>query len=153
MIGAARRIFLTSAQFDDPPPPFRTGAAGLVRLDASGDFELEERMRISANSSHALIGHGVLDSLNELSPEGTLGEGRPVLFRPSLVEDARSVLYAADRTTYGGKWEFVVAREEGDPPIEYRVAVLNREYQVTLVRLVDVFNRASRHGEAVWLSL
>lgn len=149
----ARRVYLASDDFDDPPPPFRTGAAGLVRLDDQGEFDLEERVRISANSLHAMVGHGVVDRLNALGLEGTLGAGAPVLFRPGLVEDARSVLYDADRRTYGASYEFVVAREPGPPPTEYRVAVLNREYQVTLVRLVDVFQRASRHGEAVWIAL
>ena len=150
---SVQRIYLAADDFDDPPPPFRTGAAGLVRLDAEGEFELEERVRISANSLHAMVGHGVVDRLNALGLEGTLGSGAPVLFRPALIEDARSVLYAADRQTYGAQYEFVVGREDGTPPTEYRVAVHNREYQVTLVRLVDVFQRASRHGEAVWIAL
>ena len=153
MSDAIERIFLAAEDFDDPPSPFRTGAAGLVRLDDEGAFELDERVRISANSLHAMIGHGVVDRLNELEPEGTLGAGAPVLFRPALIEAARSVLYEADRNTYGGRWEFVVAREEGERPREFRVAVRNREYQVTLVRLVDVFQRASRHGEAVWMAV
>lgn len=147
------RVYLAADAFDDPPPPFRTGAAGLVRLDAAGEFELEERLRISANSLHAMVGHGVVDRMNALGLEGTLGAGAPVLVRPGLVERARSVLYDADRKTYGASYEFVVAREDEPVPREFRVAVRNREYQVTLVRLVDVLNRASRHGEAVWISL
>lgn len=149
----ARRVFLAPDDWHDPPPPFRTGAAGLLRLDAQGDFELDERLRISANSAHALIGHGVVEGLNALGPEGTLGEGLPVVFRPALVTAARSLLYAADPTTYGGAFDFVVAVDTGPPPTEFRVAVDNREYQVTLVRLVDVFQRASRRGEAVWITL
>ncbi len=147
------RVYLAADDFDDPPPPFRTGAAGLVRLDAEGDFELEERLRISANSVHAMVGHGIVERLNALGLEGTLGSGAPVLFRPAIVERARGILYEADRDTYGASHEFVVARAGGDPPTEYRVAVHNREYQITLVRLVDVFNRASRHGEAVWIAI
>ncbi len=114
---------------------------------------MEDRVHISANSAHALIGHGVLDQLNELELEGRFGRGVPVLVRPSVIEDARAVLYAADRTTYGSDWEFLVERVEGPPTVEYRVAIANREYQITLVRLVDVFNRASRHGDAVWIRL
>ena len=75
------------------------------------------------------------------------------MIRPSLVEEARSILYDADSQTYGGEWEFVVAREEGEPPTEYCLRVVNREYQITLVRIVDVLNRASRHGAAVWLAI
>ncbi len=149
----ARRVYLGSGDFDAPPPPFRTGAVGLVGVDASGDFAVEERVRVSANTLHALEGHGVIERLNALGLEGTLGKGLPVLCRPALVEAARSILYAADRTTYGGRFEFVVARAPGDPPVEYRVAVANREYQVGLVRIIDVFHRASRFGEGVWLGL
>lgn len=148
-----RIVHLETRDFEDPPAPFRTGVAGLVRLDADGEIELEERTRLSANTLHALEGHGVLDRLGELELEGTFGDAAPVLVRPSLVEDARSILYEADRTTYGNESEFVVARVDGDPPVEYRVAVANREYQVGLVRLIDVFNRASRFGQAVWLAL
>lgn len=146
-------VHLDAHAFDDPPPPFRTGSAGLVHLDADGGLELEERVHVSANTLHALEGHGVLDRLAELELEGTLGSGAPVLVRPTRIEAARTILYEADRTTYGGMHDFVVAREPGDPPVEYRVAVANREYQVGLVRLVDVFNRASRFGQAVWLAL
>lgn len=148
-----RNVFLQACDFDDPPAPFRTGAAGLVRLDAEGELQMEERVRISANSTHALIGHGILDQLNELDLGGRLGRGVPIMVRPSLVEDARSILYAGDRNTYGRDWEFIVERDEGPPAIEYRVAVANREYQITLVRLVDVFNRASRYGDAVWITI
>jgi len=148
-----RIVRLGANDFEDPPAPFRTGTAGLVHFDADGEIALEERARISANTLHALDGHGVFDRLAELDLEGSFASGAPVLFRPSLVEDARAILYEADRTTYGNQSEFVVAREEGDPPVEYRVAVVNREYQVGLVRLIDVFNRASRFGQAVWLAL
>ena len=150
---STQRIFLRAKDFASPPPPFRTGTAGLVHLDERGDFDLEERVQISANSLHALIGHGVVDRLNELALEGSLGTGAPVMIRPSLVEDARSILYDADSQTYGSEWEFVVAREEGKPPTEYCLRVVNREYQITLVRIVDVLNRASRHGAAVWLAI
>ena len=123
------------------------------RIDEAGVFELEKRVRISANSTHALIGHGVLDALNELELDGELGRGVPIMVRPSVVEQARSILYQADRKTYGGAWGVLVDRLEGDPPIEHRVAVANREYQVTLVRLIDVMNQASRVGDAVWIEI
>ena len=148
-----RRIHLEPAEFESPPPPFRAGAAGFVRASSDGGFEMEARLKISGNSTHAMFGHGVIDSLNRLDLEGSIGSGVPAMIRPSLVEDARSILYAADRTTYGGSWEFLVHREEGDPPTEYLVAVANREYQVTLVRLIDVLNAASRVGDAVWIDI
>ena len=153
MKSIVRRVLLSSEDFDDPPAPFRTGAAGEVRLDAEGAFALEERLRISANSLHAMVGHGVVERLNALPLEGTLGAGAPSLIRPSVVGDARRVLYEADATSYGGAWEFLVHRDEGPPITEYRVAGVNREYQLTLVRLIDILHRAGRHGEAVWLAL
>jgi hypothetical protein len=153
MQSAARCVLLRPEDFDAPAAPFRTGAAGMVRLDAEDAFELEERLRISANSLHAMVGHGVVDRLNGLPLEGALGAGVPSLIRPAVVDDARRILYEADATSYGGTWEFLVHREEGPPVTEYRVAVANREYQLTLVRLVDILNRAARRGEAVWLAL
>lgn len=147
------RRYLDRSEFDDPPPPYRSGTAGFVRVGSDGHFEMETRVRISGNSTHALIGHGVVDALNELDIEGTIGTGAPALFRPSLLDGARSILYEADRKTYGGAWEFVVHREEGSEVVEYCVAVVNREYQVTLVRLIDVFHQASRVGEAVWIEI
>ena len=55
-------------------------------MRADGEVELEVRVRISGNSSHALIGHGVIDRLNELDLEGTIGAGAPAMIRPAVVE-------------------------------------------------------------------
>jgi len=150
---ATRIVFLAEDDFMSPPAPFRTGAAGVVRFAEDDSLEMDERVKLSANAVHALIGHGVLDRLNELDLEGAVGRGVPVLIRPGLIEDARTILYAADPTTYGQEWEFLVDRDEGPPPVEFRVRVVNREYQIALVRLIDVFNRASRHGDAAWITI
>ena len=148
-----RIVFLDQDEFMSPPAPFRTGTAGLVRFDEQDSLEMDERVKLSANAVHALIGHGVLDQLNELDLEGSIGRGVPVLIRPALIEEARTILYAADPTTYGKEWEFLVERDPGPPPVEYRVRIVNREYQIALVRLIDVFNRASRHGDAAWITI
>lgn len=145
--------YLQPDEFDDPPPPFRTGSAGFVRLGPEDTLETELRLRLSANTTHALIGHGVLDEINALPLEGTLGSRLPALIRPSEIEEARTILYAADRNTYGGQWEFLVQPIEIDDPIEYRLRVQNREYQINLTRLIDVLNEASRVGEAVWIDI
>ena len=71
---ALRVVYLTADEFAEPPPPFRTGAAGIVRVGDDGALEQETRLRISANSSHALTGHGVVAALNALGLEGELGE-------------------------------------------------------------------------------
>lgn len=149
----ARRVYLAPDQFENPPPPFRTGAAGFIQLGPEDEIELQTRVRISANSTHALIGHGVVDTLNDLSLEGRLGSGVPVPIRPNQLEPARRILYQADRKTYGGHWEFVIDRKQGPTPTEYCVAIENREYQITLSRLIDVLNEASRVGYGVWIEI
>ncbi len=149
--GAVRLIYLEREQFDAPPAPFRTGAGGRVWLSERGGLETDERVRLSANTVHALEGHGVIVELNRLPLEmGALGEGREVLVPQAALEDAAHILTEADRKTYGATWEFVVAR---DAAVEYRVRIENREYQRALARMRDLIVAASRQGFAVWLRI
>lgn len=146
-----RVIYLAAEERDAPPPPFRTGAGGHVWLSGAGTLETDERVRLSANTVHALEGHGVLDALNRLPLEmGRLGGGRDVLLPQSALDEAADILTEADRKTYGASYEFVVARAEG---AEYRLRVDNREYQRALARLRDLLVAASRQGFAVWLRI
>jgi hypothetical protein len=146
-----RVVYLAADHPGDPPPPFRCGAGGRVWLNERGELEADERVRISANSVHALIGHGVVDALNRLPLElGKLGEGRQALLPQATLDAAADILTEADRRTYGGEWEFVVAR---DADTEYRVRVVNREYQRALARLRDLVVAAGRQGDAVWLRI
>jgi hypothetical protein len=131
----------------------RAGEAGLLSLAGDGGFETDVRVRLSPNSVHALLGHGVVDLLNRLPLEGTIGAGPPAVVPPAALEAVRDIFYEADRKTYGGTWEFPVGAEGGPDPVEYRLRISNREYQVTLVRLVDLATRASRYGHAIWLQL
>ena len=152
---AARRapVYLQAAEIDDPPPPFRTGEAGLVWVGGAGTLETDARVPLSANAVAALFGHGVIDELNRLALEGRLGSGRDAILPQGILEKAAAILYEADRKTYGGTWEFVVDRA-GDPePVEYRVRVDNREYQRSLLRLTDLLTLASRNGHAVRMRL
>ena len=146
-----RRVYLAAEEFDDPPPPFRRGEAGLVWLGADGSMKIDTRVRLSANATHALEGHGVLDALNELPLEGRLGEGRDVIVPQQVLEATSALLYEADRRTYGDNWELVVARLGGEEAVEYRVRVDNRDYQRNLLRLTDLLALASRRGHAVRL--
>jgi len=148
-----RVVYLGTETRDADPRFLRTGEAGLLSLAADGGFDTEVRVGISPNSVHALIGHGVVEELNRLPLEGTLGSGAPAVIPPARLEAARAVFYEADRKTYGGAWEFVVGSDAGPDAAEYRWQIENREYQVTLVRLVDLATRASRYGHAVWLQL
>ena len=144
-----QQVYLQPEQFESPPPPFRTAEAGLVWLDEEGLPATDTRVRLSANATHALEGHGVLEALARLPLQGSLGGGRDVLVPQATLRDAAQVFYDADRNTYGGTWDFLVFPREGDPPIEYRVRVDNREYQRSLLRLTDLLNLASRLGHAV----
>ena len=146
-----RLIYLEPDQFESPPPPFRTGAAGRVWLSEWGELETDERVRLSANTVHALEGHGVLVELNRLPVElGKLGDGRDVLVPHAALDTAADILTEADRKTYGARYEFVVAREHG---AEYRIRIQNREYQRALARMRDLLVAAGRQGFAVWLRI
>jgi hypothetical protein len=147
----AKQVYLSQGDFDAPPPPFRTAQAGLVWLEENGLFETDTRVRLSANTTHALEGHGVLRALAELPLQGMLGGGQDVIVPQGTLRDAAQVLYEADRNTYGRIWDFLIYTEPGAVPIEYRVRVDNREYQRSLLRLTDLLNMASRVGHAVRL--
>ena len=139
---------------DAPVPPFRRGEVGPVWIDARGELHAEAHLELSANSTHALLGHGVAGELDRLGLElGPLEAGRDALIPPGLLEEAIPLLYEADRKTYGGRFEFCVGRAEAPSPVEYRVRIDNREYQRTLARLQFLLTTASRHGWGVRLRL
>lgn len=151
MRAAVRVIYLSPEQYDEPPPPFRTGVGGRVWMSERGELETDERVRLSANTVHALEGHGVLNALNRLPLEmGRLGEGREVLVPQAALDEFADILTEADRKTYGALYEFVVAREPG---AEWRIRIENREYQRALARLRDLVVQAGRQGFAVWLRI
>ena len=140
----------------DPVPgaPLRSGSAGFVRPTAAGDFESESRLRLSANSTHALMGHGVVASLNQLPLQGRLGTGMQVLIPPGQLEPARLLFYRADEKTYGRNYEFEVGgQEHRDPGVEYRIRIDNREYQQTLSGLQYLLRTASHDGLAAWITI
>jgi hypothetical protein len=143
-----RIIYLRAEDIDAPAPPYRTGVGGRVWLSERGELEVDERVRLSANTVHALEGHGVLGELNRLPLEmGKLGDGREVLVPQFALDEAADILTEADRKTYGATYEFVVARDAG---AEYRIRIENREYQRALARMRDLIVAAGRQGFAVW---
>ena len=131
----------------------RQGEAGFFRVRPGGAIDLETRVALTPNSAHALLGHGVVEQLNGLPLEGRLGAAREVVFPPSILDEARAILYEADRKTYGGSWEFVVAAPPGPERVEYRIRIDNREYQRTLTRLQDWLTMAGREGIGAWMRL
>jgi len=148
-----RAIYLLSEQAEAPTPPFRTGDVGTVNVDPSGCLELRVGVSLSANTVHALLGHGVVDALNELSIEGRIGDGREALIPPSSLDDTRRIFYEADRRTYGGSFEFVVERRTSPELVEYRIRIENREYQASLARLQFLVTQAGHDGLAVWIRI
>ena len=141
-----RVVYLRPGEFENPPPPFRCGEAGCVWLDAEGRVRSDTRVRLSANTTHALLGHGVVDALNALGPQGRIGEAREALLPHALLEAVQALFYAADCKTYGGVWEFCAGVRDA---VEYRVRVHNREYQRSLSRLQFLVSTAREEGFAL----
>lgn len=148
-----RVVHFDHARADEEQPGFGRGEAGFVKL-VEGAFEPERRVEIGPNAYHALHGHGVVGALDRLPLEGgPLGQGGEAWIRPGAAEDAAAIFYDADRRTYGGRFEFVVHRQEVPEPLEYRIVIDNRDYQRTLSRLQFLAMTAGRHGWAIHLRL
>lgn len=148
-----RVVYYDPGRADAAQPAFRSGEAGRLELLADGSFELETAFAISPNSCCALWGHGVVAELAPLAGGGPIEPDREVLLTPSRLEEAAKVFYAADRKTYGARYEFVAARAAEPEPVEYRLVVDNREYQRALNRLQFLATWSARNGRAVWLRL
>lgn len=131
----------------------RSGAAGFVWLGDRGDLESDTRIELSANTTHALLGHGVVDALNALELEGRIGGGVEAIVPPAALDPVRSVFVDADRMTYGAEHEFVVAQRDLPDRIEYRIRIDNREFQIALARLTFLASQASREGKAIWIRI
>ena len=134
--------------------PFAEGEAGIVWIEPSGDVETDTQVRISANSLHALHGHGVVEALNALDPTvGPVGSGGDAVISPDRVEEALRLFYEADRMTYGARHDLLVRAANGEDPREYRIVIDNREYQRTLSKLQYMTSGASRMGHGIRLRL
>jgi hypothetical protein len=131
----------------------RSGEAGFLWIGEDGAFQTDTRVELSFNTTHALLGHGVVDALNELALEGRVGEGVEAILPAAILDSARAVFIDADRTTYGATHEFVLASRSDPDPTEYRIRIHNREYQAALTRLTDLTSSASREGKAVWVRI
>ncbi len=144
-------LVLESPKLGDHPG-LRSGDAGWVWMSDEGELETNTRVELSPNSTHALLGHGVVDGLNRLDLEmGLAGEGRDILIPQSVLDDASDLFYEADRRTYGAIYEFPVEGRDGAETCVIRID--NREYQRCLARLQDLLRGASRAGHAVRLRI
>ena len=133
---------------------FRSGRAGHGKIDRDGNLLTDPRVEIGCNAYHALLGHEVALRLNQLPLDGgPVGSGNEAWIRPGAAEQAAHLFYEADRKTYGGRWEFVVARQDIPEPVEYRIRIDNRAYQSALSQLQFLATTASRHGWAISLMI
>jgi hypothetical protein len=150
-------IYYDHASPNATQPGFRSGEAGLVHPDPDGGFQSEADVPIGPNSLHALVHHGVAEALRRLPYAlGPMKPGRDAIIQPTALDAAASLLYEADRMTYGRTWEFVVWGGTADdriPDPEYRIVIDNREYQRTLARLQFLVTTASHRGLGVRFKL
>jgi hypothetical protein len=146
-------VYINDLEVGKRPPAnlsLRTGSAGFVFVGDDGSVGNDLQLSLSINSTHALMGHGVIEDLNKVEIQGRVGTGMDVLVPPSELEAVRQIFYRADSKTYGGTHEFVVG---ADADTEYRIRIDNREYQNTLSGLQYLLRTASHEGMAVWLSI
>ncbi len=135
-------------------PPFRRGEAGVVWLSDEGFFETDTRVELGPNSYHSLFAHGVVEALARLPLDvGPLREGGEAVLSPTAMPAVLRVFYEADRQTYGARHDLLVARGWGSPPVDYRLAVDNREYQRTLSKLQFLASQAAHMGHGLRLKL
>lgn len=131
----------------------RTGEAGTLWIGENGSFDSDTRVALSFNTTHALLGHGVVDALNRLALEGRVGAGVEAVLPAMVLDAARDLFIDADRTTYGAIHEFSVGSRADPTPTEYRIRIHNREYQASLAHLTFLASSASREGKAVWIRI
>ncbi|MEX2205303.1 MAG: hypothetical protein WEF50_03640 [Myxococcota bacterium] len=153
-------VYYDPARPLEAQPGFRAGQAGIV------DFTLDDpaqarlaRVAIPPNACHALVGLGVVSRLNLLPLEvGPIAHGREAVLFPSALERAIEILYAFENELWSGERDFgsvelVVERRAGDPVVEYRLRFDRREFERSLLRLIDLFHAAWRAGRGVRLAL
>lgn len=154
-------VYFDPARPVETQPGFRSGEAAIV------DFTLDElaqaklaRVAIPANAVHGLIGLGVVARMNLLPLEiGPIAPGREAVLFPGALERAIEILYAVENELWNGArdyraLELVVATVPRDAgAVEYRLRFDRREFERSLLRLVDLFHAAWRAGRGVRLAL
>jgi hypothetical protein len=144
----------------DAQPGFRSGEAGIV------DFTLDDaeqarlaRVAIPPNACHALVELGAAARLSALPLEvGPVAHGHEAVLFPAALERAIAILYELENELWrGGRdygaLELVVGASAGESPTEYRLRFDRREFERSLLRLVDLLHAAWRAGRGVRLRL
>jgi hypothetical protein len=141
-------------------PGFRSGEAGIIdfAVDDAAQARLP-RVSIPPNACHALVALGVVSRLNRLPLEiGPIEHGREAVLFPGALERAIEILYAFENELWNGArdygaLELVVAAGSADPPVEYRLRFDRREFERSLLRLIDLLHGAWRAGRGVRILL
>ncbi len=153
-------VYYDPARPAEAQPGFRSGEAGIIdlTLDDAAQARLA-RVKIPPNACHALVGLGVVERLNLLPLEvGPIAPGREAVLFPGSLERAIEILYALENELWNGSrdyaaLELTVAAGSDARPVEYRLRFDRREFERSLLRLIDLFHAAWRAGRGVRLVL
>ncbi len=153
-------VYYDPARPVEAQPGFRAGEAGII------DFTLDDaeqaglaQVAIPPNTCHALVGLGVVSRLNTLPLEvGPIAHGREAVLYPSALERAIGILYAFENELWSGALDYaalelVVEPRDADRSHEYRLRFDRREFERSLLRLIDLMHAAWRAGRGVRLLL
>lgn len=155
-----RVVYFDPARPLDAQPGFRSGEAGVVdfTLDDEAQARLA-RVEIPPNACHALVGLGVVSRLNLLPLEvGPIAHGRVAVLFPGVLERAIEILYEFENELWNGSrnygaLELVVGARAAERAVEYRLRFDRREFERSLLRLIDLLHAAWRAGRGVRLLL
>jgi hypothetical protein len=155
-----RVVYFDPARPVEEQPGFRRGEAGI--LDFTLDDEAQSalaRVVIPPNACHALVCLGAVSRLNLLPLEiGPIAHAREAVLFPSALERAIEILYALENELWSGArdygaLELVVGQCTANEPVEYRLRFDRREFERSLLRLIDLLHAAWRAGRGVRLAL
>jgi hypothetical protein len=152
-------VYYDPARPVEAQPGFRAGEAGIIdfTLDDAAQARLAH-VAIPPNACHALVGLGVVSRLNLLPLEvGPIAHGREAVLFPSALERAIEILYAFENELWSGERDFgsveLVVEKGTSPAVEYRLRFDRREFERSLLRLIDLFHAAWRAGRGVRIVL
>ena len=155
-----RIVYFDPARPVKMQPGFRSGEAGIIDLTLDDEAQAGlARIEIPPNACHALVGLGVVARLNLLPLEvGPIAHAREAVLFPSALERAIAILYAAENELWNGSrnytaLELVVGTQGGSAPVEFRLRFQRRDFERSLLRLVDLMHAAWRAGRGVRLAL
>lgn len=153
-------VYFDPARPLEEQPGFRSGEASIVDFTVDDDGQAGLGcVGIPPNACHALESLGGFSRLNLLPLEvGPIAPGREAVLFPGALERAIGIFYALENELWNGSrdytaLEFEVGVRSGAEPVEYRLRFDRREFERSLLRLIDLFNAAWRAGRGVRLSL